>query len=145
MLHPPFIDVLACTAAPLMHDPEFAPFLHGEQPPQREVQVVWRADLDEEIFRRGAYRDSGYQELRLFDARILFNSCRLLRAKLCRFRSTPPSGGCRNFRPSTSPILRIHEIGNRIGTVLFGMLSSGAVLMTFVSCGKRRTLSLAMS
>jgi len=54
MLHRPFIDAWACTASPLMHDPDIAPFLHGEQAPEREVQVVWRADLDERVFRPGA-------------------------------------------------------------------------------------------
>jgi CRISPR-associated endonuclease/helicase Cas3 len=61
MLHRPFIDAWACTAAPLMHDPDVAPFLHGEQAPEREVQVVWRADLDEKVFRRAAYHEPDYE------------------------------------------------------------------------------------
>jgi CRISPR-associated endonuclease/helicase Cas3 len=62
LLHSSFVDAWACTAAPLMHDPDVAPFLHGVQAPQREVQIVWRADLDEDLFKPGAHRDEDYAE-----------------------------------------------------------------------------------
>lgn len=70
LLHPPFVDAWACTAAPLMHDPEIAPFLHGDQKPRREVQIIWRADLDELLFTRAAHRDHDFKE-RLEAAREL--------------------------------------------------------------------------
>lgn len=50
LLHPSFLNAWACTASPLMHDPDIEPFLHGLEPPRPEVQIVWRADFDTATF-----------------------------------------------------------------------------------------------
>ncbi|MEI9892725.1 MAG: type I-U CRISPR-associated helicase/endonuclease Cas3 [Chthoniobacter sp.] len=59
LLHRSYLDAWSCTAVPLMHDPDVAPFLHGEKPPELEVQIVWRTDLDKSLFesRQEARRD----------------------------------------------------------------------------------------
>lgn len=62
LLHRSFLDAWACTAQPLMHDPDVAPFLHGDELPQPEVQVVWRADLDENVFKPNAQSSRDFND-----------------------------------------------------------------------------------
>lgn len=62
LLHRSYVNAWACTPAPLMHDPDVAPFLHGEQPPELEVQIVWRADLDESVFARNDDRPGDFDQ-----------------------------------------------------------------------------------
>ncbi len=53
LLQPAWMDLLAQTSPAPDPSPEVALLLHGPRRPETEVQVLWRADLEDELFREG--------------------------------------------------------------------------------------------
>ncbi len=51
VLFPATLDLWSCTSPPPSADPDVAAWLHGRERGVPEVQVVWRADLEEDMLR----------------------------------------------------------------------------------------------